>query len=44
VWYRPANEAEGDASRTGSETFMHEGAYASDALLEQDIRRNALGA
>lgn len=30
--------------RAGSETFVHEGAYASEALLDQDIRRYALGA
>jgi thiol-disulfide isomerase/thioredoxin len=30
--------------RTGAETFVHEGAYASVALLDQDIRRYALGA
>jgi thiol-disulfide isomerase/thioredoxin len=29
--------------RTGSETFLHEGAYASEALLDRDIRRYALG-
>jgi thiol-disulfide isomerase/thioredoxin len=30
--------------RTGKETFVHEGAYQSEALLDQDIRRYALGA
>jgi thiol-disulfide isomerase/thioredoxin len=30
--------------RTGKETFVHEGAYPSDALLEHDVRRYALGA
>ena len=29
--------------RAGKETFVHEGAYASEALLDQDIRRYALG-
>jgi hypothetical protein len=29
--------------RTGAETFVHEGSYASMALLDQDIRRYALG-
>jgi thiol-disulfide isomerase/thioredoxin len=29
--------------RTGSETFVHEGAYPSEALLDRDIRRYALG-
>jgi thiol-disulfide isomerase/thioredoxin len=30
--------------RTGQETFVHDGAYASETLLDQDIRRYALGA
>ena len=30
--------------RRGRETFVHEGAYPSEALLDQDIRRYALGA
>jgi thiol-disulfide isomerase/thioredoxin len=30
--------------RTGSETFVHQGAYASEAQLERDVRRYALGA
>jgi thiol-disulfide isomerase/thioredoxin len=30
--------------RTGSETFVHDGAYASEAQLDQDVRRHALGA
>jgi hypothetical protein len=29
--------------RTGNETFMHEGAYPSEAKLDQDIRGYALG-
>jgi thiol-disulfide isomerase/thioredoxin len=29
--------------RAGHETFVHEGAYPSEALLEADIRRYALG-
>jgi thiol-disulfide isomerase/thioredoxin len=29
--------------RTGSETFVHQGAYASEALLDQDVRHYALG-
>jgi thiol-disulfide isomerase/thioredoxin len=30
--------------RTGQETFVHQGAYVSEALLDQDVRRYALGA
>ena len=30
--------------RAGNETFVHDGAYSSEALLDQDIRRYALGA
>jgi hypothetical protein len=30
--------------RTGSETFVHEGAYLSEARLDRDVRRYALGA
>ena len=30
--------------RTGSETFVHAGAYASEAQLDHDLRRYALGA
>ena len=30
--------------RTGKETFVHEGAYASEATLDRDIQRYALGA
>jgi thiol-disulfide isomerase/thioredoxin len=30
--------------RTGKETFVHEGAYPSEELLEADVRRYALGA
>ena len=30
--------------RSGNETFVHEGAYASEAQLERDVRRYALGA
>jgi hypothetical protein len=29
--------------RTGAETFVHEGAYPAVTLLDQDIRRYALG-
>jgi thiol-disulfide isomerase/thioredoxin len=29
--------------RAGSETFVHEGAYPTEALLDRDIRRYALG-
>ena len=29
--------------RSGNETFVHEGAYASEAQLERDVRRYALG-
>jgi len=30
--------------RTGKETFVHEGAYPTEELLEADVRRYALGA
>ena len=30
--------------RTGHQTFVHEGAYPSEAQLERDVRRYALGA
>jgi thiol-disulfide isomerase/thioredoxin len=30
--------------RTGNETFVHEGAYSSEAQLDHDVRRYALGA